>query len=167
MPESYRKLGNPQMGVYLNRYFDLEVSQAWNKVGVENPIEIFVFKFCFGNSKLHRVGNVLNLEPTANFDSHISDKKPSETDHDLMKQMKWNIRRSTCMNTMKRNSSPPPTSQTTCCSENSSKKTYWVRKVLVKGQTTFQISKAAVSKRLSVQECFKSSHKGISTRIYY
>jgi len=76
------------MGVYLNRYFDLEVRQGWSKVGVENPIEMCVFKFCFGNSKRHRVGNVLNLEPTANFDSHISVKKPSETDHDLMKQMK-------------------------------------------------------------------------------
>ncbi|XP_069834222.1 testis-expressed protein 15 [Dendropsophus ebraccatus] len=76
-------LGNPEMGVYLFRHIDVALNFAHQKKLSLNMI--LIFKVLFG--KVNKVktippGSALKsvLDPTPNFDSHVSKKAPLWTD---------------------------------------------------------------------------------------
>ncbi|KAG8593815.1 hypothetical protein GDO81_000958 [Engystomops pustulosus] len=70
------ELGNPEMGVYLFRYIDVALNFAHQKKMSSNVV--LIFKVLFGKVKTVKPGSALKsvLEPTPNFDSHISKKAP-------------------------------------------------------------------------------------------
>ncbi|XP_075718338.1 testis-expressed protein 15 isoform X2 [Rhinoderma darwinii] len=75
-----KELGNPEMGVYLFRHIDVALNFAnWKKM---NSNVIFIFKVLFGKIKTVQPGSSQKsvLDPTPNFDCHISRKVPLWSD---------------------------------------------------------------------------------------
>ncbi|XP_005089273.2 uncharacterized protein LOC101846779 [Aplysia californica] len=81
---AYNKLGKSDLGVYLNRFFDLEVRSAWTSESLAYK-EIFIFKYFPGKCKSINIGSpysvCTNLEPTPNYDSHISHMGPQHQEN--------------------------------------------------------------------------------------
>ncbi|KAM3936530.1 testis-expressed protein 15 [Leptodactylus fuscus] len=69
-------LGNPEMGVYLFRHIDIALNFAHQKKMSSNVV--LIFKVLFGKIKTVKPNSALKalLNPTPNFDSHISKKAP-------------------------------------------------------------------------------------------
>ncbi|XP_062984513.1 testis-expressed protein 15 [Elgaria multicarinata webbii] len=76
-----KELGNPQLGVYLFRYVDIALSYAsTHSIPVEN---IIIFRVLFGKVKKiqpPKGKKKVVLDPTPNFDCHISRNHPSLQD---------------------------------------------------------------------------------------
>uniref|UniRef100_A0A8C5MSL9 Uncharacterized protein n=1 Tax=Leptobrachium leishanense TaxID=445787 RepID=A0A8C5MSL9_9ANUR len=78
----FKLLGNPLMGVYLFRYIDVALNYS-QKHSIVNTT-IVIFKVIFGKIKKVHVNKPSKmkaaLDPTPNFDSHISKKAPTLSD---------------------------------------------------------------------------------------
>ncbi|KAK0049287.1 serine-rich adhesin for platelets [Biomphalaria pfeifferi] len=73
---TFNGLGESRCGIYLSRYFDVELESSFF-VDVK---EIFIFKYIAGKSKSVKISFNNNLEPTPNFDSHVSSVPPNVSD---------------------------------------------------------------------------------------
>ncbi|KAM4051371.1 testis-expressed protein 15 [Anomaloglossus baeobatrachus] len=71
-----KELGNPELGVYLFRHIDVALNFAHRKK--MRSLVILIFKVLFGKIKtVHPISTLMSaLDPTPNFDSHISRKTP-------------------------------------------------------------------------------------------
>ncbi|XP_056425424.1 testis-expressed protein 15 isoform X2 [Hyla sarda] len=75
-----KELGNPELGVYFFRHIDVALNFAHRKKLTSNVI--LIFKVLFGKVKTVQPGSATNsiLDPTPNFDSHVSRKAPLWSD---------------------------------------------------------------------------------------
>ncbi|GFO38909.1 hypothetical protein PoB_006541400 [Plakobranchus ocellatus] len=90
--------GKSKFGVYLNRYFDVEVKHAYLNGSSSDVHEIAVVKYFTGKCKPLNIGNVLSkknngvdVEPTPNYDSHISSVPPSLDESTYVQKQKSEI----------------------------------------------------------------------------
>ncbi|RUS76679.1 hypothetical protein EGW08_015569, partial [Elysia chlorotica] len=76
----YNRLGKGQFGVYLNRFFDVELKKAWLENRAEDVREVAVIKYFPGKCKPLNIGDIYSktsfVEPTPNYDSHVSTTGP-------------------------------------------------------------------------------------------